>query len=158
MPAPETLDELKTLQAIPSNFSWVVADKIAGMALPSCAYQLQQLREHLGVGLVINLTSRDVHRAAARMLGNRAPQLVHASLAGFSISDLQLEYQSLVLRFVFPDYNSPDPRQLELVVVEIKNALADGHAVAIHCCGGLGRTGKLLSRNAVLHFISQRTR
>jgi hypothetical protein len=82
MPAPETLDELRQLQAIPHDFSWVVADKIAGMCQPTSVLQLLRLKEQLAVRVVINLTDRDIHRNGLHLLGEGAPQLLHVPLPG----------------------------------------------------------------------------
>jgi len=84
MPAPESVEELRQLRAIPVHFGWVVPGEIAGMAMPTSAFQLQCLREQLQVDLVINLTQRDLHRNAIQTLQEgEAPQLLHFPLKGF---------------------------------------------------------------------------
>lgn len=90
MPAPETLDELRQLQAIPHDFSWVVADKIAGMCQPTSVLQLLRLQEQLAVRVVINLTDRDIHRNGLHLLGEGAPQLLHIPLPGTFLSSPQV--------------------------------------------------------------------
>jgi len=43
------------------------------------------------------------------------------------------------------DFAAPTPRQVERGVDAIVGALAAGEAAAVHCGGGLGRTGTLLA-------------
>ena len=42
-----------------------------------------------------------------------------------------------------PDFTAPSPDQLDRGVAAIAAALEAGHRVAVHCGGGLGRTGTL---------------
>lgn len=95
------------------------------MAMPTSAFQLQCLREQLQVDLVINLTQRDLHRNAIQTLQEgEAPQLLH---------------------FPLKDYGFATGRRMERIVYEIKKVVALGKAVAVHCCGGLGRTGVVIA-------------
>lgn len=43
------------------------------------------------------------------------------------------------------DFAAPSPEQMELGVRLIFEVLAAGEAVAVHCGGGLGRTGTVLA-------------
>jgi atypical dual specificity phosphatase len=45
----------------------------------------------------------------------------------------------------FADFTAPSQAQLEAGVQAISSALARGQRVAVHCGGGLGRTGTLLA-------------
>ena len=44
-----------------------------------------------------------------------------------------------------PDFTPPSPEQLECGVAAIEQAVASERKVAVHCGGGLGRTGTLLA-------------
>jgi atypical dual specificity phosphatase len=44
-----------------------------------------------------------------------------------------------------PDFTPPTPAQLQAGVAAIETAISDGRRVAVHCGGGLGRTGTLLA-------------
>ncbi len=43
------------------------------------------------------------------------------------------------------DFTPPSPGQLDAGVAAIEEGLAEGKRVAVHCAGGLGRTGTLLA-------------
>lgn len=49
------------------------------------------------------------------------------------------------LHLPIPDFAAPTPEQLDRGVETIARAIAAGQRVAVHCGGGLGRTGTLLA-------------
>ena len=59
-----------------------------------------------------------------------------AMLAGHGFTEVHLPVR---------DFTPPTPEQIDVGVAAIEHALAAGTRVAVHCAGGLGRTGTLLA-------------
>lgn len=98
MPA-ERPEDVQRLGDVPTNFGWIEEDKVAGMAMPTSALQLAQLRQQFGVSLVINLLPVDLHRRGVHMLGELAPVLIHFPVGG-ACTDLLL-YRFRSTRFEY---------------------------------------------------------
>jgi atypical dual specificity phosphatase len=84
-------------------------------------------------------------RPALEVLSGRGVQVVvnlherahgRARLAPYNIAEIHLPVR---------DFTAPTPEQLALGVAEIERSLREGKTVAVHCGGGLGRTGTLLA-------------
>jgi atypical dual specificity phosphatase len=99
--------------------AWV-APGVLGCAYPRKERSLAALSES-GVRLLVNLHRRP-HDPAR--LGRHGLREVHLPVK---------------------DFATPSPDQLERGVDAIFGALAAGEAAAVHCGGGLGRTGTLLA-------------
>ena len=99
---------------------WLLPDSLAACVFPDAERGLPYL-SRLGVSLVINLHDR-AHDPAI--------------LAHQGITEVHLPV---------PDFTPPTPAQLDAGVTAIGDALATGGRVAVHCHGGLGRTGTLLA-------------
>jgi atypical dual specificity phosphatase len=54
-------------------------------------------------------------------------------------------WHRMALHLPVVDFTAPSPEQLEQGVATIVQARAAGQRVAVHCGGGLGRTGTLLA-------------
>ncbi|XP_016046972.1 dual specificity protein phosphatase 23 isoform X2 [Erinaceus europaeus] len=105
--------------AQPPNFSWVLPDRLAGLALPRAPAHYQFLRER-GVAHLVSLTER-------------APP--HSdSCPGLTLHRLRI-----------PDFCPPSPEHIDRFVQLVDEAGARGEAVAVHCALGLGRTGTMLA-------------
>ncbi len=97
------------------NFSWLLPDRVAGMARPS-REDLEWLAE-MGVTAVVSLTRE------------RPP----------SPPDVE------VFHVPVPDMESPSLDTLHAVVSYMRSIVAEGGKVVVHCQAGLGRTGTTLA-------------
>jgi atypical dual specificity phosphatase len=100
--------------------TWVDADRVLGCAYPRRDSALAALAEQ-GVLVVVNLHERP----------HRPPRL-----AQHSMTEVHLPVK---------DFTAPSPEQLREGTAAIERAVAEGKRVAVHCGGGLGRTGTLLA-------------
>jgi atypical dual specificity phosphatase len=99
---------------------WLVPDRLLGCAYPRREAALAGLAEQ-GVSVTINLHER-AHDPAR--------------LARHGLTEVHLPVR---------DFAAPTPEQLGQGVAAIEQAIAAGQVVAVHCGGGLGRTGTLLA-------------
>ena len=104
----------------PLDCAWFEDGHLAACAYPRGEAPLAELARQ-GVTLLVNLHHR-----------GHDPAL----LARHGLAELRLPVE---------DFTPPSPAQLAEGVAAIERALADGGRVAIHCGGGLGRTGTLLA-------------
>ena len=100
--------------------TWLMEDSLAACRYPRSEAALRELADR-GVTLLVNLHERP-----------------HPSelLARYGLTEVHLPV---------PDFTPPSPEQLERGVAAIEQAVASERKVAVHCGGGLGRTGTLLA-------------
>ncbi len=105
------------------NFSFVIPGQLAGMARPSAGpelpEELRELREH-GIAGLVSLTPAPTDPDA------------------LAVADLQ----SLHLPVL--DFDAPGVAQIDRFVAWTRALIQRGRAVAVHCAGGMGRTGTML--------------
>ena len=110
---------IRTLLRLTDRGEWV-APGVLGCAYPRTNRTLAALSDS-GVRLLVNLHER--------------PH-VPARLERHGLREAHLPVK---------DFAAPSPEQLECGIETIFEALAAGEAVAVHCGGGLGRTGTMLA-------------
>jgi atypical dual specificity phosphatase len=120
---------LRSIGLLVDRGDWLLPDQILACAYPRRQASLAVLAQQ-GVSVVINLHQR-AHRPSR--------------LAAFGLTELHLPVA---------DFTAPSPEQLARGVDAIDHALAEGQKVAVHCGGGLGRTGTLLACYLVRHGMS----
>ena len=107
-------------ERLPSNFSWLIPDLIAGCGVPRSEDQLRAL-EGLGITLLVSLSSEAQPPSAINSLQIRSLLVPIAISQGASRS------------------------VLAGAVAHIQTEIASGGRVAVHCKGGNGRTGMVLA-------------
>lgn len=110
----------------PPGFSWIDKPRLAALAKPQAAEDLNWLRQQ-GVEVLVSLTEEPLPRGWVNEAG------------------------LMVVNVPVPDMEAPTLRQLEHAVQTIAKANASGLAVAVHCDAGLGRTGTILAA----YFVHQ---
>jgi atypical dual specificity phosphatase len=120
---------------------WVIPGALAGMPMP---FIDSERRLNLGGAL-------EAHE-------DELPELWAAGVRGVvSLLNMPSDaavYESAGFAFLclpIPDGGAPTPEQADSFVTFVSKKLAEKQAVAVHCQGGLGRTGTMLA----VYLISQ---
>jgi atypical dual specificity phosphatase len=100
-------------------FSWIVPDQIAAMAMPAVS-DLRKLRA-TGVSLLVSAVPEPFDPHAVQR-------------AGLHQLHIPVEY-----------FRAPSEEQIGDFIEAVRAELEDGGKVAVHCIGGLGRTGTLIA-------------
>lgn len=116
--------KVKTGFLMLDNFSYVIDGVLAGCAHPgsfgSCSEGLRELKAE-GIAALVSLDETGV-----------APHL---------IADADLHH----LHLPIPDFGTPSVSQARDFIQFVRRERQEGHAVAVHCRAGYGRTGTMLA-------------
>ncbi|WP_313297658.1 ATP-binding cassette domain-containing protein [Diaphorobacter sp.] len=108
----------------PTGFLWIVPGKLAGAAMPGAVTDIDHdltLLKRVGITMLITLTERDIDQAALQRNG---------------LKNLHLPVY---------DREAPSMGQIQMLLKRMEVLLAQGEVLAVHCLGGLGRTGTVIA-------------
>ena len=108
----------------PTGFLWVVPGTLAGAAMPGIVDDIDHdlaLLKRVGITTLITLTERDIDQEA---------------LARHELKNVHLPVY---------DREAPSLGQIQMLLKRMEILVGRGEVLAVHCLGGLGRTGTVLT-------------
>ena len=102
----------------PTNFGWLIADKLAGCGMPTTQSEIEWVQKQ-GIKSIVTMTEE--------------------SLPSSWVKDIQY------LHVPTEDLSAPDIDQIDSAVEFIHQRLQNGEPVMVHCAAGIGRTGTILA-------------
>jgi len=107
----------------PTNFSWVIKDKLAGSGMPMTYSQFAWVVTH---GIKTIVTVREV----------ALPSKWFTAYSSDSVDYFHLRVE---------DYSAPSLEEIDNTVAFIQRQIAKEEPVMVHCAAGRGRTGTILA-------------
>jgi atypical dual specificity phosphatase len=110
----------------PTNFNWVIEDKLAGSGIPTSLREIKWLAGEHGIRSIVTIKEKPL------------PSEWFKSSNG---DGKKIDYFHLSIE----DYGAPSLEELDYVVSYIIRQIDNGKPVMVHCSGGRGRTGTILA-------------
>ncbi len=102
----------------PTNFSWLINDKLAGSGMPTSVSEIDWILKQ-GVKSIVTMTENSLPESWVK----------------------NVKY----LHVPTEDFSAPDMEQIDEAVEFIRNRIESNEPVMVHCAAGIGRTGTILA-------------
>lgn len=102
----------------PTNFSWLIDDKLAGSGMPTSVSEIDWILKQ-GVRSIVTMTENSLPESWVK----------------------NVKY----LHVPTEDFSAPDMEQIDEAIKFIQNRLENNEPVMVHCAAGIGRTGTILA-------------
>lgn len=102
----------------PTNFSWLIEEKLAGSGMPTSFDELEWILNQ-GVKSIVTMTENALPENWVKEIG--------------------------YLHVPTPDFTAPELDRIDIAVDFIHKKISENQAVMVHCAAGMGRAGTILA-------------